>query len=349
SLFVLKGELRVGDTATLKLIKQVVWVGTSIILITIGLGVKGLVFGLLIGLGVMLILGWYKVSTRPSSFSKRHAYSLFQYSKYNFFTNAGGYFYSWVDVAIIGFFLTQTHVGAYEAAWRITVVVILLSKSISTAMFPQMSRWDTNDSSSQIESAIREAIAPSLLVVIPSFFGILLFSSQILRFVFGSEFEIAWLALIVLMGEKIIQSVHMILGRSLQAIDQPNLAARAGVIAIVINLILNLLLIPKFGIVGAALATTISFTCNSTLHAYYLSQFISIELPYIRIAGIVGASIGMSVILRITQSIVGLSNLVHLIIIILLGIISFIVFSLLIPSLRKMLLGHVYRLVSSLL
>ena len=85
--------------------------------------------------------------------------------------------------------------------------------------------------------------------------------------------------LIILSGEKIFQAIHVVLGRSLQAIDRPDLAAYATVISVAINLLLNILLISKLGIVGAAIATTVSFLVNTLLHARYLSQFLTIDFP----------------------------------------------------------------------
>jgi len=319
SIFVLKGELRVGETAVLQVARQAIWVGLGAILVSRGFGAKGLIYGLLTGLGVMLLWGWYKSSTSPERPSREHARSLFDYGKYNMVSSIGGYFYSWMDVALIGLFLTQAHVGAYEVAWRVTTIVLLLSNAIAESVLPQVSRWDTEGASSKIESAIRETITPSLLLVIPSFFGAVVFSREILGIVFGEEFTIAWLVLIILMGEKILQSIHKILGRSLQGVDRPDLAAYATVAAVLANLLLNVVLIVRFGIVGAAIATTISFALNTFLHGYFLSRFVRIDFPMGEIGWLVVASIVMTAGLGLLSMFVELSNLYRLVFVILLG------------------------------
>lgn len=340
---VLKGELRVGETAGPLLSRKVMYVGVGSILVFTGAGVRGIIYGLLAGFLIMLVWGTWKGSTPLGSPSIGYARSLFDYSKYAFVSSIGGYFYSWMDVAIIGLFLTQSDVGVYEIAWRVTAVVMLFSSSIATTIFPQVSQWDAEDATERIESLLSDAIAPALFVAVPAFFGVVLFSREILKLVFGAEYAGGWLVLVILMGEKVIQSAHIILGRSLQGIDRPDLAAKAGVISIVLNLVLNVVLIFEYGIIGAAVATALSFVVNSILHAYYLSQFVSIRIPYVRIAGCVAASFGMAIVLNLAESVVVIDSLLVLLLIVGLGVVVYVGFVLMIPSSRVVVLDNIRR------
>lgn len=342
----LMGELRVGETAVPTLSRQVVYVGVGGLLVLMGFGVMALIYGLLAGLTIKLAWGTYLSSTTLRRPSLAHARSLFDYSKYAFISSVGAYFYSWMDVAVIGLFLTQSHVGIYEIAWQVTAVTMLFSGAIATTIFPQVSQWDAEDATERIENLLSEAIAPSLFFVVPAFFGVLLFSREILGLVFGSEFEAGWLVLIILMGEKVLQSVHIVLGRSLQGINRPDLAAKAGIVAMILNLVLNVVLVLQYGIVGAAVATAFSFVVNSFLHAYYLSRFVSIKIPYRRIGGTITASLGMTVLLWGVKSSIVVRSLPRLGIVILLGIALYGIFTLLIPASREMVLDNVKRVVS---
>ncbi|QKY22032.1 flippase (plasmid) [Halolamina sp. CBA1230] len=312
SLFVLRGELRVGQTAIFQLIKQATWVGIGGVFLSLGYGAVGLVYGLITGSILTLVIGWCRTSTSLSRPTKKHMSSLFEYSKYNVITSIGGYFYSWIDVAIIGLFLTQAHVGAYEVAWRVTAVTMLLGKSIATTLLPQVSQWSVEGDDSNIESAIYNAITPSMLFVIPSFFGVVVFSKEILGIVFGAEFTIAWLAFIILMAEKLLQSIHVILSRVIMGLDRPEMAAKATVASVLVNLCLNLAFIPIFGLVGAALATGISFVLNTILHGYYLSTLISIKIPYLEVGWCTIAAIGMAFTLLWLKTMIPISGLIQL-------------------------------------
>jgi len=324
SLFVLRGELRAGETAIVEALRPVSWLIVGYVLYMQGFGVHGLVYGYLVGSLLMVVVGWWKVSTQISWPTLQHTRSLLNYGRFSVISAVGGYFYSWMDVAILTWFVvggiasTRGAIGAYENAWRLTLVVILLSQSIATTLFPQFSRWDAENAMDRIEAIIPTALLPSLLLVIPAFVGTVILSKDLLRILFGTEFTVAWLALIILSGEKILQSVHVVLGKSLQAINRPDLAAYATAVSVLVNLGLNIVLIWHFGIVGAAIATTVSFAVNTYLHARYLSRFVEISIPVRESVWSVVASSVMGVCVYALQAIVNISTVIHLIAVILL-------------------------------
>jgi len=331
---ILSGELRVGETATIRLTHKAIWFAAGYVFIQYGLGVSGIIYGLLLAYALPFIWAMVKRSTPFRRPSMEQFQSLTAYSKYNFLSSLSGYFYSWMDVLVIGLFLTSSHVGSYEIAWRVTAVVILGSRAIAQTIFPQVSRWDANRAIDRIERLIPRTITPSLLIAIPAFFGTVLLSREILTYVFDPEYATAWLVLIVLMGEKILQSVHVIIGRSLKAIDHPELAAKAAIIAMVVNLVLNLVLIWQFGIIGAAVATVASFGLNTFLCMKYLSRFLRVEIPWREIGWLLLASTGMASILRGVLSIVAIDSLPRLLGIIAFGAVLYGAFVLLSPTLR---------------
>lgn len=335
SVQIISGELRVGETAVLRLTHKVIWVVVGYALLQYGFGVFGLVYGLLAGYAVPFLWAMHKRSTPFRRPSMDHVHSLTTYSRYNFVSAVSGLFYSWMDVLVIGLFLTSADVGAYEVAWRVTGVVVLGSMAISRTIFPQVSRWDAEQAVDRIENLIPQTITPTLLVAVPSFFGTLLFAREILTFVFGSEYAVAWLVLIVLMGEKIFQSVHLIIGRSLKAIDHPELAARAAIAAISSNLVLNFLLIWQVGLIGAAAATVLSFGINTVLCIKYLSRFLTLRVPWNEVGWVVGASVGMSAVLFGLRSVVPIDTRVRLVAAIALGAVVYVCLLLLSPTLRR--------------
>lgn len=346
SLSVLKGELRVGEIAVLSVARQTTWVVVGGVLITYGFGVAGLLYGLLSGYSVMLIWGWYKVSVHPSVPSLNHVRSVLDYGQYNVISSIGNYFYSWMDVAVIGLFLTQAHVGAYEIAWRITVIPILFSQSIATTLFPKVSEWSATGKEDRISDLIRDLLTPSLALVIPAFFGSLLLSKDILAIVFGPEYVIAWVPLIILMFNRINEAANVILGRALEAINRPDLAARATIVGVVLNGGLNLVLTWTFGLPGAAIATvTASLVSGTAMHAFYLSTFVSIRVPIRELGWCVVSALGMTAVLLIVNPLVVVESVSDLILLVSIGAAVYGCFLLLLPSLRTKMFKHSRELV----
>lgn len=345
AVVVLKGELRVGETAVLDIVRQVTWVGGGALLIGYGYGVDALIFSLLAGLFVMLAWGWFKSSISLGRPSIHHGRSLFDYGKYNVVSSIGGYFYSWMDVAIIGLFLTQAHVGAYEIAWRVTAVSILLSQAIAATIFPQISDWGADDAQQRIENLISSVMTPSLYFVIPAFFGAAIFSEEILRYVFGEEYTIAALVLIILMADKVFQAIHLVIGRSLQAIDKPDLAAKATIASILTNAVLNVILVLQFGIVGAAVATVLSALLNDLLHFLYLRRYVSIHFPFREISECLSAAVIMSGVLLLLENVYRVSNLAGLVVFVIAGGLIYAIATLSLPTLRSRIIITIKKIV----
>lgn len=318
SLSVLRGELRVGETAIIEILRPLGWLVVGYILYLDGYGVHSLVYGYFFGSVLMLVAGWWKVSTPVGYPTLEHARSLFDYGRFSVVSAVGGYFYSWMDVAMLSMFaaaglaVTRGGIGAYENAWRLSLVVLLVSQSLATVLFPQVSQWNAEGAINRIESVIPTAILPALLFVIPAFVGTAILARSLLEILFGPEFTVAWLALIILSGEKILQAIHVVLGRSLQAIDRPDLAAYATVMSSLVNLVLNIIFIWKLGIVGAAIATTASFAVNTALHARYLNQFLNIEFPVWEGVWSIIASLVMGVCVYAAQSTIEINTIIEL-------------------------------------
>ncbi|MFC6727223.1 flippase [Natronoarchaeum mannanilyticum] len=341
---VLNGQLRVGETAVPKFTRRIAFASTTFFLIERGFGVRGAIYGLLIGLSAMLAIALYRVQISFGFPSFSMAASLFEYSKYAFISSVGGYLYNWMDVALLGLFLTQSDVSIYEVSWRVTAIVMLLGQSVATTIFPQVSKWDADGAHERIENLLPQAVAPVLLLVIPAFMGTIVLSQEILSVVFGSEYAVGQLVLIILMGEKVIQSVHIILGTALQGIDRPDLAARAAIIAIFLNLVLNIVLILQYGIVGAAVATGLSFIANSLLHAYYLSQFVNIRLPWQEIGATVVASIGMGSIVFMIKNYHTIDSLQSLLGIVITGMVVYALLAATLAPLRDVIITNLRRM-----
>jgi len=285
---VVSGELRVGETASLRFSRRFVWAILGAVLVQFGFGPRGLIYSLITGHLVAILWGLYKCSTPFGRPKADVAGSLVDYSKYDFVTGIGVYAYNWIDILIIGLFLDQTAVGMYEIAWRVTSVMIILSSSVGIVVFPQISEWNANELPGKIERLVTQSLSWVLLVVIPACFGIVLYARDILTLLFGAEYGPAWIVLSVLAGEKVFRSIYDILRRTLKGIDRPELSAKATTIAVLINVVLNFVLIWYFGILGAAVATTVSFSINTVLHWVYLSRYVSITLS--------GAELGWSVV-----------------------------------------------------
>ncbi|QCJ47425.1 flippase [Haloprofundus halophilus] len=342
-----RGELRVGETAPIEFARRLTWVVVAILLITQGFGIRGIVYGLMLGSVVAFTWAYAKCTTSIGRPSIAETKSLFVFSKYDTINSVGAEIYQWMDSAFIGFFLAAQFVSAYEIAWQITLLVIMVSKSISLTLFPQISQWNATASIDRIEETVSTAISFAVFVSIPAIIGSMLYSTEILRYIFGPEYTIASMVLVILMIEKLFQSFNDIVGDSVRAIDRPDLAARATVVSVGINLILNPVLIVSIGFVGAAIATTVSWMVNTVLHTKYLSQYITIDIPYRLVGWYAVMSVVMGGILLGVKSVLPVTGLVLLIAQVGLGTTIYLVASVVVPDVRRQIVLPGLRVIGS--
>jgi O-antigen/teichoic acid export membrane protein len=299
---VLRGELRVGATAVLDLTRLVLWAGLGAVFISVGLSTYALVYAFVIGLVGRLLFGIYRRSTPLGRPSRTNARSLYDYGRYDVISGLGWHAFSWLDVLVVGWFLSQAAVGVYEVAWRVAGITTLLSTAIATTVLPQVSAWDADNATDRIENLLYSALTPSLVLIIPSILGIALLAREVLGLLFGPEFTRAWLVLIVLTSGKVFSAVQSLVGRCLLGIDRPDLVARATAVAVVLNVVLNVVLVQQAGILGAAVATTGSYAVGTVMRTRYLSRFLRIRFPYREVGWCVLATVVMAVAIQAIEA-----------------------------------------------
>jgi len=320
----LRAELRVDRSADLLLIRQSVWVVGGAASIEIwGGGVIGVIYAWILGAIVASGCGLLLKSTAFGHPHVQHLRSLLSYAKFDAVSGVGSMLFSWLDVIIIGLLLTQAEVGAYETAWRLSAVTILIGAAIRESIFPQISVWNSDDDSSQISDTVQEMITASLFFVIPSFVGTLVLSRQLLGLIFGPEFVMSSVVLVILTGQKLFQAVDQIVGRTLQAMNFPNLAAYGMTAGILLNIILNLVLITAYGIEGAAIATFASYVVMTLFRLFFLKNNLQFTFDWRTIGWCVVSAGVMGIVISGLERMYEINTLLQLSILIAIGVVVY--------------------------
>lgn len=299
---VLRGELRVSETGVIHVLNQLTWLILGIGLVQYRFGPLGLIYAAIGGELVAVVVSTVRMSTSPRTPTIEAIRSLYDFARYNFVPSLGTLIYNWADLLVIGFFLGQSAVSLYEVAWRLSSIAANFSAAISKTIFPQISEWDARDATDRITNRVAIATGDSQLLVVPAFFGALVLSEQVLSLAFGAEYAAAGIVLIVLIGEKILQSVNSIHKMSLAGINRPYFSTLATVAAIVTNIVLNVLLVWQFGLIGAAAATTVAVGVSTMMMAYYLFRFVEFRFPTQLFGWIVFSSLAMTLFLILVTS-----------------------------------------------
>jgi O-antigen/teichoic acid export membrane protein len=283
ALRLLAGQLRVAQNALLKVLGQLVWVGGGFVLVEAGWGATAIIASLVLGYGTTVLGALVRLDLAVGWPRLGRARDLMDYGRYVFVGDVGSYVYQWMDIAILRLFVPLPLIGAYEIAWRVASISTLLTQAIRASLFPQISAWYSEDRLDKIESAFFTWMQVPLYLTIPAFAGAVVLGEDVLGTLFGPEVTVAYPVLIIFMLESILRSVQLVVGPSLFAMDQPQLGYRGSAAAIVTNLTLNFTLIPLFGLIGAAVATTLGAAVAAAVAIWYVSDFVTLRVPWSRI------------------------------------------------------------------
>ncbi|MBS3159323.1 flippase [Candidatus Woesearchaeota archaeon] len=192
----------------------------------------------------------------------------------------------WTDTLMLGFFKTTREVGLYNAAGPTALISYIFPLAIITLFLPV---WATSyvknnkDDMKKIYQAITKWIFLINLFVLTIF---LLFSKEIITMIFGKEYYASYLAFAILSIGYFITYLSLTSRDILMVLKKTKLIFINTLLIGLSNVILNFILIPKYGIVGAAFATAISFLIGSILmitEAIYIIKIFPFNKHFIKI------------------------------------------------------------------
>lgn len=171
--------------------------------------------------------------------------------------------YANFDIVMLGFISPEYEVGLYNAALKIKSILLSLSTAITAVMIPRISYYIQNKDEKGINKLLIKSLQISLLIAFPVCIYCLLFSKNILLFVCGISYIEAENTLKLLMILILPLILTNLFGNQiLIPFGKENRFSQSVFIGMWINLILNLLLIPKYGASGAAFGSIITEIWN---------------------------------------------------------------------------------------
>lgn len=148
--------------------------------------------------------------------------------------------------------------GSYSAVVKITEMFTIIPGAFMASVFPLFSRYFVS-SGRMLEKAYTLSFKYMSAIILPLVVGMCFFAEPVVRLVYGQQYVSAASTLQILMWSEIfvfvgIVHLNLLISVGLQKMDFLFTSTGA-----VVNIVLNLILIPRYGIAGAALATVISY------------------------------------------------------------------------------------------
>lgn len=178
------------------------------------------------------------------------------------------------NIIFINVFLNETSVGLYNAAFTIISLTFIIPTIILSQLFnPRLHFWVENDVNKVISLFMKGS--KWMLAVGAVIAALLLpFSHLLIYLLFGAQYSEAAKILMLLLIIIPIRYVQAVSDAIMNTENQINIKVQIFFIVFVINLILNITLIPKMGLNGVVLTTIISETILFILAFTFCRKFI---------------------------------------------------------------------------
>jgi O-antigen/teichoic acid export membrane protein len=253
----MRGLQRIDKMVALGLARSLIYLALVGLLAKVGLDLGGVIAAFIAGalapvfLGLITLrrMGWKILGGRPSLVRDLLAFSI-----PIFVATLSQLVVARLDLLILGYFYGAQSAGLYRAAVTVASMVNFILGAMNTAFAPMIAELHHLDRRGELESMYKTVTRWILMVAVPVCSLVLILSKDLLR-LFGKGFEEAYVALGILSISQLCNAATGSVGFMLQMTGKEKWFLFNYVVSAILNVSLNLLLVPSLGVTGAAIAT----------------------------------------------------------------------------------------------
>jgi len=169
-----------------------------------------------------------------------------------------------LDVFIVSFFAGYASVGRYTLAVGLGQLIWMLSNAAASVLLPKLAAGEHGE----LDQRAAHVMRVNRLALVASFAGALVIGiagSQLIPLLYGEAFRSSIDALLWILPGIVAFSIVNVLAAFLAGIGKPRLNLIVSTISLAVTISLDLVLIPRFDIVGAAIASSVSYILSATI------------------------------------------------------------------------------------
>ncbi len=200
-----------------------------------------------------------------------YAYSISSYFTLLLFLVAGS-----VDYVMIGMMRTSEDAGLYRAAWNYSSILIVINNAFASSMVHLYPVLVQESRLEELNHAYQKATRLIYLLVTPAFVVIMLNGADLLALM-GDQFTAATATLLLLLVANLLRSYTGIAPLLLMVSGRQRVEMVNGVISIAFNVVMNLLLIPRYGIWGAAITAVVTSFLLGVLRIWEVKRYFTLS------------------------------------------------------------------------
>jgi O-antigen/teichoic acid export membrane protein len=169
-----------------------------------------------------------------------------------------------IDLYMVNFFKGMAESGLYSLASTFGDIFFIVPFSIVTVMFPKINAEDRSK-----KESVAKYSRLSLLLVLIMAVGVLLFIRLFIGLLYGQEFLPSVQPILLLLPGLIALSTSTVLSQYFLSTGYPFKLTICWFLATILNIVLNFLYIPQYGMIAAAVSSTITYLLIFGFHYYF--------------------------------------------------------------------------------
>lgn len=206
--------------------------------------------------------------------------------------------YGYIDTVLLNQLIGASAVGYYSIPYKITFSFQFIPMALVASLYPAFSSYFVQ-SKELLEKTFAKAMVFLGIIAVPISLGVIALARPLMIRIYTSQYEPSILPLQILIVTLVFLFLNFPLGSLLNACNrQTRNTVHIGIV-MVVNIILNFLLIPRFSYIGAAIASSLSTLLMFGLQLYVVKQIIPVNFKYLaaRFGAIFISSLAMYFIL----------------------------------------------------
>ncbi|WP_336024178.1 flippase [Halobellus salinisoli] len=257
----------------------------AVALVLAGFGAAGALGGYVVGFAVTALVGgvvFYRLSytSFPSAAEARDGLRrrILEYSVPLTATRGANVLDKRIDTVLVGLFLGPAAVGYYTIAKQVSEFGSIPAKSLGYTISPTVGEQRAKDDRNRARRVYETSLRYVLLLYVPGMVGLILVAGPIVAHVFGPEYDGAAPVLQVMAGFMFVNAINKVTSDGLDFLGRARERAMVKTATAVANFLLNLVLIPRIGVVGAAVATVITYTVYTVANVYVIHTELALNV-----------------------------------------------------------------------
>ena len=198
----------------------------------------------------------------------------------------------WIDSVMLSLMKGNTVVGYYNASYRIVLALQFIPNSFITAIYPVMSKY-YETSRNSLEASFVNSFTYLLILGVPIGFGTTILAKPIISLIYGIDYTLSVPALQILIWSMVFIFMSQPFGNLFNCVNRQAVVSKTTGICVGLNIILNIILIPKYSLIGASIATLITEVASLILLVFWSTE-IFLTIPDAKTLAVTGAKILIS-------------------------------------------------------